>query len=255
MKRTRTPPPTGLHSQSVLSGAELRRRVAGNANGDQGERPFPEVGSEQWTASQPQVFQAVIADYIDRHLKDCHLPLAIARFLDTHWRKHLLLTYASEGEGSQRWRDAIETMDDLIWSVQRKEDAGHRRKLFEMLPGLYQRLHEELESLGLSTAAEDGFFATIAKLHQLALYQQPAEIDGSPQGTTQGPATGEVAEAGGRYPAGRLEEVASVGDPMDADYYFGSMSRRLTGAGAKASSQVDRSLVQLWSDPDQIWFG
>jgi len=129
-------------------------------------------------AADNQVTLALVSQYIDRPITSYRLPPLITHFLSTHWRSHLAKAHlASGGSESRRWLEAIKTMEDLIWSVHPKKDVAPRRRLFALLPQLYQRLHAGLESLGLDKTEQDSFFAELAKLHQTALHPGKSSDD------------------------------------------------------------------------------
>lgn len=108
---------------------------------------------------------------IDWYAKNRRLPPLIADFIDTHWRSYALRCFLIEGEDSEVFREAIEAMKDLAWSVRLKKDPLSRRRLVELIPRLYQRLHVGLEflELGVGTLEHDAFFADLVGLHKDAL--------------------------------------------------------------------------------------
>jgi hypothetical protein len=130
------------------------------------------IGNRQKSAERETADEAVsrqLAHYTGKP----SLPPLILGFLGEHWRSYLKRVHALDGGEGERWRDAAQTMDQLIWSLLPKRNAESRQLLFAILPQLTQRLHAALQSMGLETAAEDLFFAELAKLHAAALNPAP----------------------------------------------------------------------------------
>jgi hypothetical protein len=134
---------------------------------------------------QPQISKEVVFRYIDRYAANHYAPPLIARFLSTHWRAYLLQTYVRKSDESRAWRQAVDTMSDLVWSVRPKTYEASRRRLYMMLIGLYQRLHDGLERLRIEASEQDLFFAELAKLHQAALYPPLSRSEASWRTGTQ----------------------------------------------------------------------
>jgi len=101
------------------------------------------------------------------------VPLLVAEFLDRHWRLVLADAYRRGGEQGEAWRQSVDTMEDLVWSVGPKRRAGDRERLLSTLPGLLKRLRADLEELELGDVW-DPFFAQLVRLHVAALRNETA---------------------------------------------------------------------------------
>jgi hypothetical protein len=113
---------------------------------------------------------AVIADDQIRRRTGLHpVPPLIEEFLDKLWRRALTDTYAHHGEQSEQWVKALESMDDLIWSISPKTGTDERLRLVALLPDLLRRLRGALGELGLSEADKDAFFSKLVFLHAQAV--------------------------------------------------------------------------------------
>ncbi|ANI13409.1 thymidine phosphorylase [Pseudomonas citronellolis] len=93
------------------------------------------------------------------------LPEVVVRLLREAWSKVLLLTCLKHGSDSQPWRDAVATMDDLIWSVEPHEDPESRTRLLEMVPQLLKSLREGLTSAAFDPFSTGEFFSRLESLH------------------------------------------------------------------------------------------
>lgn len=109
------------------------------------------------------------------------LPEVVVRLLREAWSKVLLLTCLKHGSDSQPWRDAVATMDDLVWSVEPHEDPESRTRLLEMVPQLLKSLREGLTSAAFDPFSTGEFFSRLESLHVQAFQRfkqaQEAAVD------------------------------------------------------------------------------
>jgi hypothetical protein len=98
-------------------------------------------------------------------IRDRNVPRPVIEFLVQQWIKLLLVVQVKDGEDSDAWKNALETMDLLISSVEPKDTQEERRKLVTIVPELLKRLSEGLTIAGVEDAVRMGFFAELRKLH------------------------------------------------------------------------------------------
>lgn len=116
-----------------------------------------------------EVAQTVAEDEIKQRLESCDAPAVIREFLSAQWSNYLLSTYVKEGADSDAWRVALQTMDDLIWSVAPKKTAEDRMRLVNMLPGMLKRLEVALESNTTPKDVRERFFSELVHCHATAI--------------------------------------------------------------------------------------
>lgn len=162
----------GFPFQAESSQSPLRPKPAVVLSGKVAQRS--RIASKDAVASVVAfpVPQSGVSRHIDWYVQGRRLPTLIADFLDTHWRLYTVRCCLIDGEESESYRETLNAMKDLAWSVRPKRDPLNRRRLVALIPQLYQRLHVGLESLGFGTGTtqHDVFFAELAKLHQAALH-------------------------------------------------------------------------------------
>jgi exonuclease VII small subunit len=93
------------------------------------------------------------------------LPGAVLEFLVEHWLRYLLLAHAKSGRGGADWKDAVEVMDRLIWSVEPKSTPEERRKLAAIVPALVRQIIAGLQALGAANEVRERFFGELMKIH------------------------------------------------------------------------------------------
>ncbi len=116
------------------------------------------------------------------------VPRSVIEFLIQQWIKLLMIVQVKDGEQSEAWKSALDTMDLLIASVEPKGTPEERRKLVTMVPEVLKRLTEGLKTAGVDDSVRLGFFAELRKLHsemiagpeksRAAVPQAVAEEDG-----------------------------------------------------------------------------
>ncbi|RPI45994.1 MAG: DUF1631 domain-containing protein [Betaproteobacteria bacterium] len=185
------------------------------------------------------------------------LPAPVLEFLAQQWVKLLLLVYAREGGESAAWKDALDTVDQLVWSVEPKGSAEERRKLVGLVPGLIKRLTAGLKSAGIEDDVRTRFFGELMKCHTQVLGMgQPGSAGNT--STASAAAAGATADAAGKkgpasQASGRIDFRApiTVQDPfgggevkvdgIDLDF----TSEAAAGARAKREASIRRALDNL----------
>jgi hypothetical protein len=155
-KADKEPPPAA--GAAPLQPAETTRSPApGPAVVAPGARQMDEMQRAQAAASEAA--QREVA----RSLLAATLPLAVEEFLSRHWRDHLARIHVSLGPDSTAWRDAVRTMDDLVWSLTSKSAQEDYARLKEGLPGLLKRLQQGMDVLALPLSTRDSFLVLLVK--------------------------------------------------------------------------------------------
>ncbi|AZD27617.1 DUF1631 domain-containing protein [Pseudomonas chlororaphis] len=93
------------------------------------------------------------------------LPLTVVEFVQQAWSKVLLLTCLKHGEHSSEWREGLQTMEQLIWSVQRHTDPDAAMQLLALVPDLLKALRNGLNSAAFDPFATSEFFSQLEALH------------------------------------------------------------------------------------------
>ncbi|VVN79053.1 DUF1631 domain-containing protein [Pseudomonas fluorescens] len=120
--------------------------------------------AEEGRAKTQQARQCV-EQALNQRLLGKVLPQIVVVFLQEAWSKVLLLACLKHGEQSAEWQAGLQTMDELIWSVQRHEDAEAGLQLLNLVPGLLKALREGLSGAAFDPFATGEFFSQLEKLH------------------------------------------------------------------------------------------
>jgi hypothetical protein len=120
-------------------------------------------------AERAEIAPVIVHDFINRALKEQTVAEAVREFVRRDWAQLLTLDYINEGEEGAHFNSHVETMRELVWSVQPKADMDARLMLVRILPGLLKRLREGVAEIDLPTKLADRFFASLVILHANAV--------------------------------------------------------------------------------------
>ena len=134
---------------------------------------------------------------IEARLRASTVPQPIVEFLERHWVKLLDTIHANEGEDSEAWKNALTTMDLLIWSGERKETQEERSEMVAVLPELLKSLTEGLAHAGIDDSIRVKFLSDLRKLHSALIGRsaRPGAEKTEPSVTNEEPEAVPVQEA------------------------------------------------------------
>lgn len=135
-------------------------------------------------SERAELAPVIVHDFINRALKDQPVAEAVREFLRRDWAQLLTADYVKEGDQGAHFNSHVETMRELVWSVQAKADMDARLMLVRILPGLLKRLREGAAEIDLPAKLSDRFFANLVILHANAVrpVTQPVPLpDMSPE--------------------------------------------------------------------------
>jgi len=160
--------------------AQLRGVIA-----DEDKRVEAETRAVAERAAQAEalaVAKTAAEDEVRARVQAYKLPGCVLEFMIEHWRKLMLLIHAKAGVASHGWANALEVMDQLVWSVQPKATPEERRKLAATVPGLVKNIAAGLQALGASDEVRSAFFVELMKVHTEILGGAKAKPAGAPAG-------------------------------------------------------------------------
>ena len=97
------------------------------------------------------------------------VPDVIQKFFHNRWKELLVFCYFDEGEEGESWRKAVETMDQVIWSLTPISSPEDRKKLVQLLPELLNRVKDGMKQISLPTEERKQFLAALANHHLAAV--------------------------------------------------------------------------------------
>lgn len=121
------------------------------------------------------VAKTAAEDEVKVRVQAHQLPGAVLEFLVQHWLRLLLTVHARNGRASAEWKDAVETMDLMIWSIEPIKTPEDRRKLAATVPSLVKKLVAGMQAVGTDPQVREQLFAELMKHHTEALEPKKAK--------------------------------------------------------------------------------
>jgi len=97
------------------------------------------------------------------------VPDVIQKFFHNRWKELLVFCYFDEGDEGDNWRQSVETMDQVIWSLTPISAPEDRKKLVQLLPGLLNRVKDGMKQISLPAEERKQFLAALANHHLAAV--------------------------------------------------------------------------------------
>jgi hypothetical protein len=117
-----------------------------------------------------EIARILAEEEVDRRLAAREwVPEAVHAMLEDAWVRSLAQAHLEHGEGSVPWRSMLDTMDELLWSVEPKASAEDRRRLVAGIPALVAGLQAGLAGAGVEEAMRDAFLGALVDCHAEAV--------------------------------------------------------------------------------------
>lgn len=159
-----------------------------------------------------QVARATAQQEVKKRAEVGQMPQAVLKFIAEEWIKLLVMAHAKAGPESDAWKNATETMDQLIWSVSEKQASADRKKLTGLLPVLLRRLQRGMQIIGTEEAVRNKFLAKLMRCHTKVINhgKEPVRraLPKAPTPTAQPNPTAQPAAAARPAPAAPAVPVA-----------------------------------------------
>ena len=93
----------------------------------------------------------------------------VSHFVLDYWRQLLIITHIEVGADSDEWRGQMQTIDDLVRSVQAKKTPAERKKLTTRLPKLIKDIKRGMQKLEMEPVQCSKFLSMLASVHVVAV--------------------------------------------------------------------------------------
>lgn len=130
---------------------------------DQLREEVPAAGPSDETAAWER------AEAVSREILARPLPQLARDFVADYWIDVLQRTALAHAEESPQWRDAVQVVEDLAWSLAPRQDHDGRLRLIGLLPSLLGRLNRGLDVIGVSRDERRPFFDALVEAHAVVL--------------------------------------------------------------------------------------
>ncbi|MEE8059683.1 MAG: DUF1631 domain-containing protein [Pseudomonadales bacterium] len=93
------------------------------------------------------------------------LPKVVITLLEEAWSHVLFLICLKDGDDDKNWQDALQVVDDLLWSVEPMESTESRQRLLKMVPNLLKNLRAGLTKIGFNPFDMNQLFTDLETIH------------------------------------------------------------------------------------------
>lgn len=97
------------------------------------------------------------------------IPDTVRTFAETTWLNVLTRARLEGGEEGAAWREAVATLEGVVWSVLPKYDPASRQEMVQRLPVLLRGVKAGMARVGVDEVTQKAFFAELVHLHATAL--------------------------------------------------------------------------------------
>jgi hypothetical protein len=112
------------------------------------------------------------------------VPIVVRGFAETTWTDYLTALRKQHGEHSVVANEAVQTLDDLLWSVMAKERTGQKARLAKMVPRLVGGLRKGSAALAVPQERIKAFLDALYELHIAAIKPANEDATAAPAATT-----------------------------------------------------------------------
>jgi len=103
------------------------------------------------------------------------LPSAVLLLLLQPWSDFLSFVLLRYGDKSESWTRALQTIDDLLWSIQPKATQDEKSRQVELESGVTEALEVGFETIGYERAKGRKLIEAVSSLQRMALLSRKAE--------------------------------------------------------------------------------
>jgi hypothetical protein len=106
-----------------------------------------------------------------------NLPFNVRSFSETTWAEYLTSLRVQGGTQSDDWHAAVQTLDNLLWSITAKERTAQKARLAKMVPPLIRSLRAGGASVEVGDDRMKPFLEAVYELHMAAIKPDAARPD------------------------------------------------------------------------------
>ena len=126
-------------------------------------------------AGKTQRSKAVVAYVLNDKAVGKRLPKVVIELLREGWSNYMFVTHLREGVEGEQWDDAVQVVDDLLWSVEVEPGSADSKKLLKLLPGLLNRLRKGLNAASIDKPTMRTWFTGLQRIHLASMRSDVAK--------------------------------------------------------------------------------
>ncbi len=115
--------------------------------------------------AKSELARSTVQALLNEKVAGKRLPAVVAKLLQDGWSNVLFLICLKEGTESDSWRQAVQTVDDLLESVEPVASFAERAGLLRTLPTLLKSLRSGLNKIGFNPFDLNQLFSDLEQIH------------------------------------------------------------------------------------------
>jgi hypothetical protein len=131
---------------------------------------------EALSAEKNEADRAHVRALIRDKLAGLDVPFDVRAFSETVWADYLTEIRSMQGAGSVEWQAAVQTLDELLWSITAKERTGQKARLAKLVPSIIRSLRTGAAAVKVAADRVQPFLDVIYKMHMAAIKPKSAEV-------------------------------------------------------------------------------
>ncbi|MEP6942007.1 MAG: DUF1631 family protein, partial [Betaproteobacteria bacterium] len=121
------------------------------------------------TAERNESGRAHVRVLIRDKLAGIEVPFDVRAFGETVWADYLTELRGRDGAGSAAWSTAVQTFDELLWSISAKERTAQKARLAKLVPSIIRNLRAGAAAVKVTAERVQPFLETIYQMHMAAI--------------------------------------------------------------------------------------
>ncbi len=168
---------------------------------------------EVLSAEKNDADRAHVRVLIRDKLAGLDVPFDVRAFSETVWADYLTELRSREGSHSPALGTAMQTLDDLLWSITAKERTAQKARLAKLVPSIIRNLRAGAAAVKVAAERVQPFLDVIYQMHMAAIKPRSATAGTVEQPTTTGaPAAATAASSAVAVPS----EAVAAAEPARA---------------------------------------
>jgi len=135
--------------------------------------------AEALEAEEGEADRSQVRAFLRDKLAGVDVPFEVRGFVETTWADYMAKLRVEHGEESDAWKDAVKTLDDMLWSITAKDRSSQKSQLTKMIPKLIMGLRKGSTAVGLAPERGRLFFEALYQLHIAAIKSAAAAETGA----------------------------------------------------------------------------
>ncbi len=115
--------------------------------------------------AKSELARTTVQNALNERVAGKSLPKVVITLLEQAWSNVLFLICLKDGEEDKNWQEALQVVDDLLWSVEPMENTEARQQLLTMVPQLLKNLRAGLTKIGYNPFDMNQLFTDLEVIH------------------------------------------------------------------------------------------